>query len=86
MPDVYGKTNGQYAASSVYGKLADALGDIKYVDGLLVVNSDESKKFAPTWDHIFEKGDAIPLTFTVLDDKVFENVSDHYAIVADFAL
>ena len=86
VPDVYGKTNGQYAASSVYGKLADALGDIKYVDGLLVVNSDESKKFAPTWDHIFEKGDAIPLTFTVLDDKVFENVSDNYAIVADFAL
>lgn len=86
VPDVYGKTNGQYAASSVYDKLAGSLTDIKYVEGLSVVNSDESRKFAPTWDHIFAKGNATPLSFTVLDDKVFENVSDHYAIVADFAL
>lgn len=42
-------------------------------------------RYSPTsWDHIFLKGDAIADKFFIVDGQAFENVSDHYAIFADF--
>lgn len=86
VPDAFGKVNGQYAASSIYDKLAGALADVKYAEGIETVCADENVAAAPSWDHIFVKGNGIARKFCVLDGEVFENISDHYAIFADFSL
>lgn len=84
--DNSGKVQGVYAAEQIYAKLSAALTDVKYKEGLCILNSDENKKFAPTWDHIFLKGDAKAEKFYILDNDVFEQMSDHYMIFADFTL
>lgn len=84
--DNSGKVQGVYAAEQIYTKLAAELTDVKYKEGLCILNSDENKKFAPTWDHIFLKGGANAEKFFILDNDVFEQISDHYMIFADFTL
>ena len=85
-PAYDGKTYGEYAATKIYEKLADSLVDVKYKEGLDIICSDSSKAFAPTWDHIFVSGGAYAEKFFILDDKVFEKMSDHFAVFADIVL
>ena len=85
-PDYGGETQGEYAAATVYARLAATLSDAKYADGVRLVCRSEAVATAPTWDHIFVKGDATARTFFVLDGEEFEDLSDHYAIFADFSL
>ena len=86
IPDYSGKAQGVYAAEVIYKKLAGYFTDAKYCDGAVLSCRDVQVASAPTWDHIFVKGDAVARTFFVLDGEEFENLSDHYAIFADFKL
>lgn len=86
VPDYSGKAQGEYAAVSVYEKLAGYFADVKYGDGTDLICRDIVAASAPTWDHIFVKGDAVAGDFFVLDGEEFESLSDHYAIFADFRL
>ena len=86
IPDYSGKAQGVYAAEVIYKKLAGYFTDAKYCDGAVLSCRDVQVASAPTWDHIFVKGDAVARTFFVLDGEEFESLSDHYAIFADFKL
>lgn len=85
-PDYSGTAQGALAAETVYKKLATYFKDAKYGEGTQIVCRDEAVAAAPAWDHIFVDGDATAKRFFVLDGEVFENLSDHYAIFADFSL
>lgn len=84
IPDAFGDEYGVRAAKDVYDKLAAALTDVKFMQDTDIICADESIAAAPSWDHIFLKGDATADKFFIVDGQAFENVSDHYAIFADF--
>lgn len=84
IPDAFGDTYGVRAATDVYDKLAASLADVKYAQNPEIICADKSIATAPSWDHIFLKGDATAEKFFILDGEVFENLSDHYAVFADF--
>lgn len=84
--DAFGDTYGVRAAQEVYDKLAAALSDVKYKQGTQIICANESIANAPSWDHIFLKGQADAEKFFILDGEAFENLSDHYAVFADFRL
>lgn len=84
IPDAFGDTYGVRAATDVYDKLAASLTDVKYAQNVEIICADKSIATAPSWDHIFLKGDATAEKFFILDGEVFESLSDHYAVFADF--
>lgn len=86
IPDAFGDAYGVRAATDVYDKLAASLTDVKYMQDVEIVCADNSIATAPTRDHIFLKGEATAEKFFILDGETFEELSDHYPIIADFKL
>ena len=78
-------TKGIYAGSEIYSLLTQTLTDAKFIAEQQAAGSVESFD-APTWDHIFLKGDASVCAFRVLSESCLQEMSDHFPVFADIAL
>lgn len=75
--------NEQYSAT--YNKLCEFLTDAKYV-ALSTFDGDGYSIDKPYIDHIFINGEAKVLSFGIVSDTKWKNMSDHYPILADVQL
>lgn len=74
-----------YDAPTVYNQLASSLTDTKSKAKELTAGNAK-KASSPTYDHIFQLGNAQVERYSILSDSSMESMSDHYPIFIDVAL
>lgn len=77
-----GRDNGEYDAPAIYAKLAESLTDTKTVAEQKKAGADYAIDL-PTYDHIFQHGEAPVRQFQILSQPCLTPMSDHYSIFID---